>query len=89
MPYTSKAVTSFPEKPRSNQGADEDGKARHFKSSQSFGYGHEDGPERMDHPFNDPWCYGDAEPKGSAPQSGEGINASSKPQGRDIKPERP
>lgn len=36
-----------------------------------------------------PWasCEFDAEPLGSAPQSGEGINAASKPEGRDLTPE--
>jgi hypothetical protein len=87
MPFTNHQVKTFPEKPRSDHGADEEGKARHFKSSQSFGYGHEESSERMDHPFNDPWSH-DETPCGSAPASGEGINASSKPQGRDIKPER-
>lgn len=36
-----------------------------------------------------PWasCEFDAEPVGSAPQSGEGVNAASKPEGRDVMPE--
>jgi len=53
-------------------------------SSEAVGAGHEDGGSyRGNNPWNDPFEPSE-EPRGSAPGSGEGINAASKPEGSGV-----
>lgn len=99
MPYKANQKTNFPELSHTKHqpstwaisGSDKSAECAYIGSSDSLGdsYGgvSDDVNVRMDDPFNDFKSY-DAEPKGSAPQSGEGLNASSKPEGEGLEPEK-
>lgn len=97
MPYTGGQKTNFPELTHTKHqpsafsidSSDGDAEATHIPSSKSLGsvHGHISGDERMNNPWQARFEPGD-EPLGSAPGSGEGVNAGSKPEGRDIRPER-
>lgn len=81
MPYTANQVKSFPEKPRSSMGADEDGGPHYIHASEQVEKGgHEPTSfaNRLDLDDNDSWCNS---------ESGEGQNKPNKPEGRSVKPE--
>ena len=94
MPYTANKKSSFPElthtkhqpSAKSFKSSDPDSEPAYIGSSGSLGadFGHvSSSNERMNDPFSDPYDY-NQEPKGSAPGSGEGINAASKPEGKGL-----
>lgn len=68
--------------------ADKSAAPDYIGSSEAVGYGHEADVAgvRMGDPFSDPYDYS-AEPTGSSPQSGEGVNAPNKPEGAGLEPE--
>jgi hypothetical protein len=100
MPYTEKQVKKFPEPygaradlvPGADSWKDSDASCepQYIGSSADVEWGNasDDVNVRMGDPFNDAYAY-DAEPKGSSPQSGEGINAPNKPEGAGLEPENP